>query len=140
MTDCFKLGKTINHYKQLCSSSSPASSTSSLNERDYSDIEKYGEDSTDDETKLAEINFESQDLDFRRDHSTAQESFRTKTKDKLILKKPISFELFPHLDTTDLIQKLSDFARAAVLDLQTLLEEQQWSCFTSCTQMDQNVG
>ena len=38
MTDCFKLGKTINQYKQLCSSISPASSTSSLHERDYSDI------------------------------------------------------------------------------------------------------
>ena len=30
MTDCFKLGKTINQYKQLCSSISPASSTFSL--------------------------------------------------------------------------------------------------------------
>ena len=50
--------------------------------------------------------------------------FRTKTKDKPILKKPISFELFPHVDTSDLLQKLSDFARDADLDIQTLLEEQ----------------
>ena len=69
MTDCVKLGKTINQYKQLCSRLSPASSTSSLNERDYSDVEQYDEESTDDETEIAELNFESQDPDFRRDQS-----------------------------------------------------------------------
>ena len=124
MTDCFKLGKTINQYKQLCSRSSPASSTSSLNERDYRDIEQYDEDSTDDETEIAQLNFESQDSDFRRDHSVAQELSRRKTKDKSILKKPISFELCFDVDTPDLIQKLCDFARDADLDMQTLLEEQ----------------
>ena len=124
MTDCFKLGKTINQYKQLCSSISPASSTSCLNKRDYSDFEQFDEESTDDETKIAELNFESQDRDFRSDHSVAHESFRTKTKDKPILKKPISFELFPHVGTTDFIQKVGDFAREAELDLQTPLEEQ----------------
>ena len=124
MTDCFKLGKTINQYKQLCSSISPASSTSSLNEHDYSDIEQYDEESTDDEIEIADLNFKSQDPDFRRDHSVAHELFRTKTKEKPILKKPISFELFPHVDTPDLIQKLSHFARDADIDLQTLLEEQ----------------
>ena len=118
MTHSFKLEKTINQYKQLCSSISPASSTSSLNEHDYSDIEQY------EETEMAEVNIEIQDPDFRRDHSVAHKLFRTKTKDKPILKKPISFELFPHVDTSDLIQKLSDFARDADLDLQTLLEEQ----------------
>ena len=50
--------------------------------------------------------------------------FNTKTKDKPILKQPISFELFPHVDTPDLIQKLSDFGRDADLDIQILLEEQ----------------
>ena len=124
MTDCFKLGKTINQYKQLCSSISPASTASSLNEHDYSDIEQYDEESTDDETEIAELNLEIQDPDFRRDHSVAHELFRTKTKDKPILKKPISFELFPHVDTSDLIQKLSDFARDVDSDIQTLLEEQ----------------
>ena len=124
MTDCFKLGKTINQYKQLCSSISPASSTSSLNEHDYSDIEQYDEESTDDEDEIAELNLEIQDPDFRRDYSVAHELFRTKTKDKPILKKPISFEVFPHVDTSDLIQKLSNFARDADLDTQALLEEQ----------------
>ena len=123
-TDCFKLGKTIYQYKQLCCSISPASSTSSLNEHDCSDIEQYDEESSDDETEIAELTFESQDLDFRREHSVAHELFRTETKDKPILKKPISFELFPHVGTPDQIQKLSDFARDADLDIQTLLEEQ----------------
>ena len=122
MIDCFKLGKTINQYQQLCSSISPASSTSSLNEHDYSDFEQYDGESTDDETEIAELNLETQDSDFRRDHSVAHELIRTKTKDKPILKKPISFELIPHVDTSDLIQKLSDFARDA--DIQTPLEEQ----------------
>ena len=124
MTDCFKLGETIDQYKQLCSSISPASSTSSLSEHDYSGIEQYDEESTDDETKIAELNLEIQDSDFRRDHSVAHELFRTKTEDKLFLKKPISFELFPHVDTSDLIQKFSEFALDADLNLQTLLEEQ----------------
>ena len=124
MTDCFKLGKTINQYKERCFSINPASSTSSLNERDYSDIEQYDEESTDDETEISELNFESQDSDFRRDQSVAHELFCTKTKDKPILEKPFSFELFPHVDTSDLIQKLSDFARDADLDIQTLLEEE----------------
>ena len=43
----------------------------------------------------------------------AHELLHTKTKDKPILKKPISFELFPHMDTSDLIQQLSDFALEA---------------------------
>ena len=118
MTDCFKLGKTISQYKQLCSIISPASSTSSLNERDYSDIEQYDEESTDEETEIAELNFENQDPDFRRYHSIAHESLRTKTRDKPILKKPIFFELFPHVDTPELIQKPNDFAREANLDVQ----------------------
>ena len=54
----------------------------------------------------------------------AHQLFRTKTKDESIFKKPISFELLPHVDTSDLIQKLSDFIREAVLDLQTLLKAQ----------------
>ena len=93
MTDRLKLGKTINQYKQLCSSISQAPSTSCLDERDYSDIEQYGEESTDDETKRTELVFESRDPDFRRDHSVAHESFRMKTKDKTILRKTISFKL-----------------------------------------------
>ena len=124
LIDCFKLGKTINQKKQLRSSINPASSSSSLHERDYSDIEQYDEESTDDENEIAELNVESQDPDFRRDHSVAHDLFRTKRKDKPILNKPISFELSPHVDTPDLIQKLSDFARDADQDLQTLLEEQ----------------
>ena len=95
MTDCFELGKTINQYKELCSSFSPASSTSSLNERNYSDIEHYDEESTDDETGIAELNLENQDSHFRSDHSVAHELVRTKARGKPILRQPISFELFP---------------------------------------------
>ena len=76
-TDCFKFGKTINQYKQVCSSINPASSTASLNKRDSSDIEQYDKETTDDETEVAELNFENQDPDFCRDHSIAQETFRT---------------------------------------------------------------
>ena len=102
----------------------PASSTSSVNIHDYSDIEQFDEESTDDETEIAELNLEIQDPNFRRGHSVPHELFRTKTKDKPIPKKPSYFELFPQVDTPDLIQKLTDFARDADLDIQTLLEEQ----------------
>ena len=47
MTECLKLAKAINQCKHFCSHLSPASSISSLNERDYSDIEQYDEESTD---------------------------------------------------------------------------------------------
>ena len=124
MTDCFKHGKTINQYKQLCSNISPASRTAGLKGGDYSDIEQYDEQSTDDETEIPKLNFESQGLDFHRDQSVAHELFRSKTTHKPILKKPISFDLFPHVDTPDVIQKLIDFAREADLDLQTQPEEQ----------------
>ena len=114
----------MNQYKQLCSIISPTSSSSTLNERDYSDIAQHDEEPTDDETEIAEFNFESQDPDFLGDHSVAHDSFRTKTKSKPIRKKPTSFELFLQVDTSDLIQKPNDFVRKADLDLQTLLEEQ----------------
>ena len=123
MTDCFNFGKTMNQYRQLCSRISPSSGTYIPYERDYSDIEQYDEKSIDDETEIAELIFENQDPDFRRDHSIGHESFRTKTKDTPNLRKPISFKLFPHVNTTDLIQKISDFAREADLDIQKLLEE-----------------
>ena len=45
------------------------------NERDYSDIEQYDEQSTDDENEIAELNFESQDPDFDRDHSVAHTKY-----------------------------------------------------------------
>ena len=76
-------------------------------------MEQYVEESTVDVTEITELSFVNQDPDFRRDHSVAHESFRTKTKSKPILKKPVSFEFFPQVDTSDLIQKLSDFAREA---------------------------
>ena len=82
LTDCFMLGKTTNQYKELCSSIRPVSSTSSLNERDYSQIEQYYEESTDDQTERAELNFESQDPDFRRDLSVTHKSFQTLYKNK----------------------------------------------------------
>ena len=87
MTDCFKLGKTNIQYEHFCSGFSPATYTFSLNERDDSDIEQYDEESTYDETEIAELNLESHDPDFRRGHSLAHELFRTKTKDKLISRK-----------------------------------------------------
>ena len=78
MTDCFKLGKKINQYKQLCSSICPASSTSNYSKRGYSDIEQYDGESTVDAIEIAELNFECQDPDFSRDHSVAHELFRIK--------------------------------------------------------------
>ena len=125
MTDRFQNGKTINQYKQIRSSISPASSTSSLNERDYKDIEQYDSESTNDETEIAELNFENQEPDSCRDHFVAHESFRTETEGKPILKKPNSIELLTDVTVLDdLIQILGVNSREADLDIQTLLEEQ----------------
>ena len=95
MTDCFKLGKTKNQYKQLRSSINPASSTSSLNAQDYSDIEQYDDKSTDDETEIAELNFESQETDFRRDYSVAHEFFPYENKTKTDSQETDFFRTFP---------------------------------------------
>ena len=64
MADCFELGESINQHQQLCSSISRESCTSSVHERDYSDIERYDEESTDDRTQIAEHKLENQDPDF----------------------------------------------------------------------------
>ena len=122
VTDCSKL-EIINQDKHICSSITPGSSISSLKKRDCIDIELNNEEYTDDETEIAELIFQSQGPDFRSCLLVAPDTFRQKTKRKLILKNPISFELFAHVDTTDLIEKLRTFPREANLDIQTPLEE-----------------
>ena len=124
LTDCFKLGKTISQNRQLCSSISPASSISSLNNQEYSDFPKDNGESTAHESEIPELDFESQDPDFPRGYCGAHDLFRSKRKNKPILRKPVSFDLFLHVDTTHLIQKHHGFAREADLDIHTLLEEQ----------------
>ena len=54
----------------------------------------------------------------------AHQSICTTTEGNRILKELTPSQPNPHVDTNDLTQKLSDFARKADLDIQTVLEEQ----------------
>ena len=123
--DCFKLGKTINQYKQLCSDTSPTYSLSDVSEANNYDAIIYDNDYTsDDDVEIAALHMDQKDPQFVHDHSSAKEAFRHKTIDKPLLKKSINHELYPHVDTKDLIARLSDFAKEAELDVATLVEEQ----------------
>ena len=66
MTDSLKLERTINQHIQLCSSISP---TSRVHERDYSEVEQYIEEDTNDNTEIVELNFENQDPNLPKNHS-----------------------------------------------------------------------
>ena len=73
---------------------------------------------------MAELHFDHKDPNFKNDHTAANESFKRNTHETKLLKKNIDHELFPHVDTKDIIQKLSDFAKEADLDIDTLVSEQ----------------
>ena len=124
MTDCFKLGKTINQYKRLCSDVCPYFTNCTIEDETYSEIEEQQDDGYNSDNEIAELNFDQKDSDFLHDFSLANESIRRNKSQKPILKSNIDSELHPEVDTKELIQKLSDFAKTADLDVTTLVEEQ----------------
>ena len=81
IADCFKLGKSINQYKNLCLPSYKIQC-----EPEYSRIDEIETNSSDDEEDVAELHLSSVDHEFYRDKSTAKK--------------------VPHVDTKDLLQKL----------------------------------
>ena len=124
MADCFKHGKTINQYKRLCSDVCPYFTNYTIEEETYSEIEEQPDNNYDSDNEIAELNFNQKDSEFLHDFSLANESIRRKPTQKPILKTNIDSELHPEVDTKELIQKLSEFAKPADLDMNTLVEEQ----------------
>ena len=124
MADCFKLGKTINQYKRLCSDVCPYFTNYTIEEETYSEIEEQQDDGYNSDNEVAELNFDQKDSEFLHDFSLANESIRRNQSQKPILKSNMDSELHPEVDTKELIQKLGDFATTADLDVTTLVEEQ----------------
>ena len=73
MTDCFKLGKTINQYKQLCSDVCSYFTNYTIEEETNSEIEEQQDDGYNSDNKIAELNFDQKDSDFLHDFSLANE-------------------------------------------------------------------
>ena len=118
IADCFKLGKSINQYKNLCFLSYKMQC-----EPEYSRIDEIETDSSDDEEDVVELHLSSEDHEFYRDKSTAKKIIHKKWK-KPLLNKHLDVEQFPHVDVKDLLQKLSDYSKITHLDTTTLVAEQ----------------
>ena len=58
MADCFKLGKTINQYKRLCSDVCPYFTNYTIEEETYGEIEEQQNDGYNSDNEIAELNFD----------------------------------------------------------------------------------
>ena len=124
MTNCFKLEKTINQYKRLCSDVCAYFTNYPIEEDTYSEIEEQQDNGYDSDNQIAELNFDQKDSEFLHDFSLANESIRRNQSQKPIIKSKIDSELHPEVNTKELIMKLNDFAKTADLHVTTLVEEQ----------------
>ena len=113
------MGKSINQYKNLCLPSYKIQC-----ETEYSRLDEIETDSSDNEEDVAELHLFSGDHEFYRDKSTAKEKNISQKVGRPLLNKSLDAEQFPHVDTKDLLQKLSDCSKIADLDIPTLVAEQ----------------
>ena len=96
-----------------------------IEEETYSEIEEQQDDGYNKmENKIAKLNFDQKDSEILHDFSLANESIRRNQSQKPILQSNVNSELQPEADTKELLQKLSDFAKTADLDVTTFVEEQ----------------
>ena len=96
-----------------------------IEEETYSEIEEQQDDGYNKmENKIAKLNFDQKDSEILHDFSLANESIRRNQSQKPILQSNVNSELQPEGDTKELLQKLSDFAKTADLDVTTFVEEQ----------------
>ena len=119
IADCFKLGNSINQYKNFCLPSFKMQC-----EPEYSRVGEIETDSSDDEEDVAELHLSSGDHEFYRDKSTAKEKNNSQKVERPLSNKSLDADQFPHVDTKDLLQKLSDDSKIANLDITTLVAEQ----------------
>ena len=139
-TDCFRLGRTINHLRRLClpstqslnsveDSASTYSSISSLNTNEEDNAFEEAHDAEDDATTdddednlVCEINTHADH--YRLCKAKAAHDAVLETIDASLAKKPLTATEAPHLDTKSLIAKLDDVAKTVDLDFSTILAEQ----------------
>ena len=137
IADCFKLGKTINQYKRLCSDVCSYFTNYSREEDSYSEIEVQHDEDYDSDSEIAELNIDQKDPDILHHFPHANESIRENQFKKPMVKANLSPELHPEVDTKEILQKMSDFAKTANLDVNTLVEEQL--NYTESTKLDKEV-
>ena len=140
MTDCFRLGKTINQFLRLCLPSTQSLSSAEGSDPTYSSIGSLNTNEDDD--ALAEHNDDDENIiinnvednyicEINR-HADRYRLCKAKAAhdavqgniDASLAKKPLTATEAPHLDTKSLIVKLDDVAETIYLDVSTILAEQ----------------
>ena len=139
-TDCFRLGRTINQFRRLCLPSTQSLSSVEESEPTYSSINSlntHEDDNAFDETHGDEDDATTDDdednlicdINTHADHyrlckaKAAHDAVLGKI-DASLVKKPLTANEAPHLDTKSLIAKLDDVAKTVNLDVSTILAEQ----------------
>ena len=133
--DCFRLGRTINHFRRLCLPSTQSLSSVEDSEPTYSSInllntnendnafdETYDNEddaATDDDENNLICEKNSHAVHYRLCKATAAHDAVLGKIDASLAKKPLTANEAPHLDT-----KLDDVAKAVDLDVSTILAEQ----------------
>ena len=141
--DCFRMGKTINQFRRLCSPLSYSPTSREDSDPTYSSISSLDTEEADCETSNAipvQTNpTEDEKEDNEDDHifridthvdphrlceaKTAHDSVLGKI-DASLAQKQLTITEAPHLDTKALIAKLDEVAKSVDLDVSTILAEQ----------------
>ena len=139
-TDCFRLGRTINQLRSLCSPLTQSLSSVEDSEPTYSSIDSLNtneDDNAFDETHDDEDDASTDDhkdnliceINTQADHyslykaKAAHDAVLGKF-DTSLAKKPLTATEAPHLDIKSLIAKLDEIAKTIDLDVSTILAEQ----------------
>ena len=140
---CFRMGRTINQFRQLCRPGSPVSPSSSQNSSGtYSSISIIETDGTEEPESSSYVEravHEDCDIDkdeddyvceinandhYRLCKARAAHDLVISDSDTLLAKRTLSAATALQLRTQDLITKLDDVAKVVDLDVPTILQEQ----------------
>ena len=140
-SECFRMGKFINQFRQMCGPETQSNISVNTSKTEYSSINSLSpsEDDAADSASLEDdshhLSTDSEDDNFVCDLSIQADQARLcpakqahdlvlgKT-DALLAKKSLSASDAPHLNTKTLILKLDEVAKTVDLDVSTILEEQ----------------
>ena len=140
-SDCFRMGRFINQFRQICGPETQSNASVNTFHSQYSSINSLSpsKDDTADSTSLGDdshhLSTDSEDdnivcaLSIQADQAQfcqakqARDLVRGKTHASLAKKCRTASDA-PHLNTEALIQKLDEVAKTVDLDVSTILEEQ----------------
>ena len=139
-TDCFRLGKTINHFRRLCLPSTQSLSSAEDSDPTYSSVDSLNTNEDDDELAEPHDDDDNPIIDDDEDSficeinthvdryrlckaKAAHDAFLGKIDASLAI-KPLSATEASHLDTKSLNAKLDEVAKTIDLDVSTILAGQ----------------